>query len=63
MFPLIPFLAIAAIVGGLFTLGWYSRLSKEEKRRADTLAMQWFGRQFQQLAKNQQKQIQDHMKG
>ncbi len=38
MFPLIPLLALAAIVGGGATLIWYDRLSKEEKERADRLA-------------------------
>ena len=61
MFPLIPILAIAAIVGGIATLNWYSTLSREEKRRANTLAMNWFGKQFQQLAQSQQKKIKDHM--
>lgn len=62
MFPLIPILSIVAIVGGIFTLSWYSNLSREEQRRADELAMKWFGKQFRQLADNQQKKIKQHMK-
>jgi len=61
MFPLIPLLAIAAIIGGVATLSWYSNLSRDEQKRADTLAMKWFGKQFQQLAENQQKQIRDRL--
>lgn len=61
MLPLIPILAIAAIVGGVATLSWYSQLSSEEQRRANTLAMKWFGRRFQDLAEHQQKQIRDKM--
>jgi hypothetical protein len=38
MFPLIPVLALFAIVGGGATLVWYDRLSKEEKEKADRLA-------------------------
>jgi hypothetical protein len=63
MFPLIPILAILAIVGGVTALAWYSGLSREEQKKADTLAMKWFGKQFQQLAEHQQKKIRDQMKG
>ncbi|HYV37939.1 MAG TPA: hypothetical protein VE988_19800 [Gemmataceae bacterium] len=38
MFPLIPLLAILAMVGGGATLAWYSELSKEEKEEADRIA-------------------------
>jgi hypothetical protein len=61
MIPIIPILAIAAIIGGISVLSWYGGLTKKEQKRADTLAMKWFGKQFQQLAKNQQKRIKDHM--
>jgi len=61
MFPIIPILAVIAIVGGVATLSWYSDLSREEQKRADTLAMKWFGKQFKQLAENQQKQIQNKL--
>jgi hypothetical protein len=63
MFPLIPLLAIAAIIGGVATLSWYSSLSSDEQKKADLLAMKWFGKQFQQLAETQQKQIKDKMNG
>lgn len=61
MFPIIPLLAIAAIIGGVCTLSWYSQLSRAEQNRADGLALKWFGRQFQQLSERQQKQIKDRM--
>lgn len=61
MFPLIPILAVAAIVGGIATLSWYSGLSRAEQKRADGLAMKWFGKQFQQLAENQQRKIRERM--
>ncbi len=38
MFPLIPILALFAIVGGGTTLAWYSELSREEKTEADRIA-------------------------
>ena len=63
MFPLIPLLAIAAIIGGIATLSWYSNLSRAEQIQADRMAMQWFGKRFQQLAEYQQKQIKDRMQG
>lgn len=61
MFPIIPILAFAAIAGGLATLAWYADLSREEQKRADGLALKWFGKQFKQLAEHQQKQIQDRI--
>jgi hypothetical protein len=63
MFPIIPILAIAAIIGGFAALSWYSGLTREQQRRADALAMKWFGKQFRQLAQNQQRRIKDHMEG
>jgi len=57
MFPIIPILAILAIIGGISTLSWYSSLTKEQQRRADTLALKWFGKKFTLLAESQQKRI------
>ena len=37
-FPLIPILAIAAMIGGGVTLTWYSELSEKEKGEADRIA-------------------------
>lgn len=61
MFPIIPLLAVAAIIGGVCTLSWYSQLSRAEQKRANSLALKWFGRQFQQLSQRQQQQIKDLM--
>jgi hypothetical protein len=36
--PIIPILAIAAMAGGGISLGWYYRLSEDEKRAADKKA-------------------------
>jgi hypothetical protein len=38
MFPLIPLLAIFAIIGGGTTLAWYHQLSKDEQEEADRIA-------------------------
>ncbi len=61
MFPIIPFLAIFAIIGGIATLGWYSSLSREEQiaadRRMNELAMQWFRRKLTELNKEQRAQV------
>ena len=37
-FPIIPLLAISALLGGTGALAWYSRLSQEEKDAADRRA-------------------------
>ncbi len=36
--PMIPLLALIAIVGGGAALLWYDQLSKEEQQRADRIA-------------------------
>jgi hypothetical protein len=38
MFPLIPLIALIAIVSGGVTLAWYSELSKEDQKAADKIA-------------------------
>lgn len=62
MFPIIPILAIVAIFGGVATLKWYSDLTQNDKNRANALALKWFGKQFHQLAQNQQRKIEEAMK-
>jgi hypothetical protein len=57
MFPLIPILALLGIVGGIATLSWYSTLSAQEKDRANRVAMNWFGKRFQELSEYQQEQV------
>lgn len=66
MFPIIPLLAIAAIIGGVTTLSWYSSLSREEQiaadRRMNQLAIQWFRRKFHDLNEDQKAQIEKQVK-
>ncbi len=53
MFPIIPLLALAAILTGGTTLYWYHRLGKEQKEEADRIAgdysMELFGKTLRQL--------------
>jgi hypothetical protein len=57
MFPIIPILALFAIIGGGATLVWYEDLSRDEKERADRLANQYaselFGKAVKELTKSQ----------
>lgn len=66
VFPIIPLLAIAAILGGTGTLVWYSRLSREEQeeadRKANEYAMSVFSKRLDELTKEQAKQIHDRVK-
>lgn len=61
VFPIIPILAIAAIVGGVGTLIWYSNLSAERKeaadRRANELAKSMFNKALNQLTSAQAKRV------
>lgn len=59
--PLIPILAVSAIIGGLFTLDWYYSKTNAEREEANRLAIQWFGNRFQDLVESQQYKIQQHM--
>lgn len=60
-FPIIPVLALLGIVGGVSTLAWYSNQSREDQKKADRLALQWFGRKFQQLTAQQQEKIRERI--
>ena len=57
VFPLIPILAVAAILGGAGALYWYSNLSAHQKeaadRRANELAFDLFGKALNQLTRSQ----------
>jgi hypothetical protein len=56
-FPIIPLLALAAILGGGVTLVWYDELTKEQKEEADRIAAnyarQLYGKTVKQLTKEQ----------
>ena len=62
IFPVIPLLAFFGIVGGITALAWYSKLSREEKERADRAALKWFGRRFRELSEAQQKEVRNRMR-
>lgn len=61
MFPIIPLLAFAGIVGGVAVLVWYNDLSQQEKVAANRKAMQMFGKAFHALAEHQQEQVRRQM--
>ena len=55
IFPLIPILAIVAIIGGGGTLAWYSTLDDEERDFANELAFELFEKTVEQLNRGQSK--------
>ena len=65
-FPLIPLMAIAAILGGTGALAWYSRLSQEEKdeadRKANEYARQLFNKALDELTARQATQVHERVK-
>ena len=52
MFPLIPILCIAALIGGAGGLAWYESLSKDEQEKADKLAGELAWNLYQKSLKN-----------
>ena len=66
-FPIIPLLAIAAILGGAGTLAWYSRLSQAEKdkadRKANEYARQLFHKALDELTARQATQVHEQVRG
>lgn len=56
-FPIIPLLALAAILGGSVTLVWYDKLSQEQKEEADRLAANYakelYGKSMRELTQAQ----------
>lgn len=66
-FPIIPLLAIAAILGGTGTLAWYSRLSQAEKEKADRKANEYartlFHKALDELTARQASQVHERVKG
>ncbi len=61
MFPLIPLLGLTGLLGGAGTLLWYSRLSKEDRARADRIAEEYASDYFDkarwQLTRSEEKHI------
>jgi hypothetical protein len=61
MFPLIPVIAVAAMLGGGATLYWYSQLSEAEQTEADQLtaayAAELFGKAVDQLTVGEARQV------
>ena len=55
IFPLIPILAIVAIIGGGGTLAWYSTLDDEERDFANELAFELFEKTVEELNRSQSK--------
>ena len=66
IFPIIPLLAIAAILGETGTFVWYSSLSREEQEKADRKANEYaialFSKRLDELTEAQAKQIHDKVK-
>jgi len=60
-FPIIPLLALAAILGGGVTLAWYDKLSKEQKEEADRIAANYaqelYGKSMKELTKAQSNHV------
>jgi hypothetical protein len=61
MFPLIPLLAIAAMLGGGATLLWYDKLSKQEQEEADRIACGYakelFGKTMKELTRTEANRV------
>ena len=61
MFPLIPLIALFAIVSGGVTLAWYSELSKEDQKAADRLAGEYALRLYDKSLDELSKAQADHV--
>lgn len=57
MFPFIPLIALASLLGGSVTLIWYYCLSPEEQKKADRIAGQYalemFGKKLDELTSSE----------
>ena len=62
-FPMIPFAAVVAILGGGYALGWYNGLSKKKQKEADRWmnekALELYGRMLNELDRLELKRIAD----
>lgn len=59
--PIIPIPAGLFIAGGIGTLIWYYNQPKVTQDRANKLALDWFGKKFEELAESEQKRIQEEL--
>jgi hypothetical protein len=61
VFPVIPLLALAGLLGSGYTLYWYSRLEKDQQEEADRVAGRYalalFGKQLDQLTAEQARRV------
>jgi len=55
IFPIIPVVALLMVLCGGTTIGWYYRLTDEEKDLVNELALELFEKTVQQLNKSQSK--------
>jgi hypothetical protein len=55
IFPILPLFALLAILTGGATLGWYSRLTDEEKDLVNELAFELFDKTIEQLGRYERK--------
>jgi hypothetical protein len=66
-FPIVPLLALVAILGGGVTLVWYDELSKEQKEEADRIAAdyakQLYGKSVKELTRAQGNRVVSLTKG
>lgn len=66
MIPLIPILAVAGIIGGTVTLGWYASLSNDQKykanKRANEIAMGRFKKELRSLTEQQYTSVMNTVK-
>jgi len=66
VFPIIPILAIAAILGGGSILIWYKRLSPEDREKADMkankCAQNIYNKALDELSKSEARQINKQVK-
>jgi hypothetical protein len=66
-YPLVGILAAVAVALGLYTMYWYENLSKEEKQRADELAIEYaknlYGKGLNDLTSAQMERVEGLVKG
>ena len=55
VFPIIPLIALIAIIGGGGTLAWYSSLDDEERDLVNKVAFEIFEKTFEQLGRHERK--------